>query len=552
MAYERWGLDCPLHLNGPFAFALWDAREQQLVLARSPMGERSLYYHATPRTMAFATLPKGLFALPYIERRINKEYVADYLALAPPDSGSSFYHGITRLPAGCKLVITSAGMKMSRYWQFDAEKELRLSSDEDYVEAFNALFNRVVSDHLRSSSSTGVMMSGGYDSTAVAAVAANNLKSRGQRLATYTEVPRPGFDGPLINGRYADETPYVQAMADRYDNLDPQFICSDGRFYLDNISSFFSAADVPFRNASNRPWYEAILAKAQGDGIGVLLTGASGNLTISWNGNGLLPQLVRNGQVWEAWKESGNSSIPKRLRRILGSGCLPLLPDALWLMVQTALRPSQGSTFRGLPWNRYSPLHPEFARQQRVIERARDKGWNFLFRTKGNTRNTRIKMLTMLDSYNASNYAYAYARNFGIDLRDPTGDQRLAEFCLSLPEQQYQRNGKSRWLLQRAMAGRLPAVILDNRQRGLQAAGWFDNLRAAQSLIRTELARLAESPLASEILDVPRMQKLIDDIGSISASHSNVRKVMRDYRQIMELGLMTGSFLCWIEGGGVD
>lgn len=552
MAYERWGLDCPLHLNGPFAFALWDAREQQLVLARSPMGEKSLYYHASSKTVAFATIPKGLFALPWIKKSINREYIADYLTLAPPDSGSTFYQDVTRLPAGCSLVITPAGMRTTRYWQFDTAKELRLASDGEYVEAFNVLFDRVISDHLRSSFGTGVMMSGGYDSTAVAAVAATNLQSRGLRLATYTEIPRPGFDGPLIQGRYADETPYVQAMADMYDNLDPQFISSDKGFYLDSVSSFFSAADIPFRNASNRPWYEAILAKAQNDGIRVLLTGASGNLTISWDGKGLLPQLMRNGNFVRAWKETGIGSPLLRMRRLIGTGCLPLLPGSLWRVMQIVRHPSQGFRFRELPWSRYSPIHPEFAQQQRVAERARDKGWNFLFRVQSNTRITRIAMLTMLDSYNTSDYACAYARNFGIDLRDPTGDQRLVEFCLSLPEQQYQRNGKSRWLLQRAMANRLPTVILDNRQRGLQAAGWFESICAARSFVQDEMASLTQSPLASEILDIPRMQKLVDELDTTSSNHANARTMMREYRQIMELGLMTGSFLCWLESGGAD
>ncbi len=549
MAYELWGLDCPLHLNGPFAFALWDAREQQLVLARSPMGEKSLYYHASSKTVAFATIPKGLFALPWIKKFINREYIADYLTLAPPDSGSTFYQDITRLPAGCSLVITPAGMRTTHYWQFDTAKELRLASDDEYVEAFNVLFDRVISDHLRSSFGTGVMMSGGYDSTAVAAVAATNLQSRGLRLATYTEIPRPGFDGPLIQGRYADETPYVQAMADMYNNLDPQFISSDKGFYLDSVSSFFSAADIPFRNASNRPWYEAILAKAQNDGIRVLLTGASGNLTISWDGKGLLPQLMRSGSLVRAWKETGIGSPLSRMRRLLGAGCLPLLPDFLWRIIQSVHHPSQGFRFRELPWSRYSPIHPEFAQRQRVKERAQDKNYNFLFRVRRETRLARLTTMQMLDSYNASDYTSAYARTFGIDIRDPTGDQRLVEFCLSLPEQQYLHNGQSRWLLQRAMAKALPAVILNNRQRGLQAAGWFDNLRTAKSLIRTELANLAQSPLASEILDINRMQKLLNEIDSIPCPPPNTRKIMYDYRYTMETGLMTGRFLRWVEGG---
>lgn len=548
MAYEKWGLDCPLHLAGPFAFALWDGREQQLILARSPRGERPLYYHASGQTVSFATFPKGLFALSHINRAINREYVADYLVLAPPDLGSTFYQDINRLPAGSRLIVTSSGTTLSRYWQPDVNKELHLSSDEEYVEAFNTLFDRVVSDHLRCSSNAGVMMSGGYDSTAVAAIAANQMKSCGKRLPSYTEVPRPGFNGVIIKGRYADETPYTQAMAEMYENIDPYYISSGTKFYLDDITSFFTAADIPFRNASNRSWYEAILSEARRNNTRVLLTGASGNLTISWDGKGLLPQLVRKGQLLRAWDETASGTALSRLRRLLGSGCLPLLPNFLWKKIQAVRHPAKIFLNQELPWGHYSPIHPTFAKQQRLIERARDKGWDFQFRVRDNTRIARIATLQMLDSYNASNYTGAYMMNFGIDLRDPTGDLRLVEFCLALPEEQFLRNGKSRWLLQRAMTDRLPPIVLNNRQRGLQAAGWFESLQAVQPLVRSELAYLRQSPLASEILDIHRIQELLDKMDSTPCNHSNARRIMYDYRQIMETGLMTGRFLRWVEG----
>lgn len=548
-AYDKWGIKCTLHLTGPFAFALWDDEKKLLMLARSPMGERPLHYHTSGRTIAFATLPKGLFELSYVKRILNKEYVADYLVNTLPDQGSTFYEDINRLPAGSCLIVTSAGPSLHQYWQPELSTELSLSNDEEYVEAFSALFNRVVSDHLRNSFNTGAMMSGGYDSTTVAAIATNHLELRGQRLTTYTEVPRSGFDGIIVDGRYADETPFVRAMADMYNCIDPHFIRSDGRFYLDNVTSFFTAADIPFRNASNRPWYEAIISQARKDNARVLLTGSFGNLTISWDGRGFLPQLVRKGQLVRAWQEVGSGSPLLRLRRILGSGCLPLLPDFLWNTIQSVRQPSKHSLHNKTPWHYYSPIQHKFATQQRVIERAKDKGWSLLARARHDTRKSRLNTLIMRDCYNGSNYTCAFARNFGVDLRDPTGDQRIFEFCLSLPERQYMCNGKSRWLLQRAMADHLPAVILNNQQRGLQAAGWFEDLCAANPFIQSELARLQQSPLASEILDIHRMQKLFDTITSIPRHHSNAQKIMRDYRQILESGLITGRFLRWVEAG---
>src|SRR5919202_6412367 len=84
-AYERWGAECAGHLIGDFAFALWDGREQLLLLARSPLGGRALFYHVTPHRFAFATMPKGLFALADIPRTLDPEYLADYLTGTPTE-----------------------------------------------------------------------------------------------------------------------------------------------------------------------------------------------------------------------------------------------------------------------------------------------------------------------------------------------------------------------------------------------------------------------------------------------------------------------------------
>ncbi len=163
-AYEKWGEDFLCHLTGAFAIALWDDREQRLLLARSPLGERSLCYHNSEASFAFASMPKGLFALPGVNREIDLDYLADYLVAVPKDSGSTFYSGIHRLPAGHCLTIRRDGTKLRRYWQPDTGRELRLPSDEDYVDAFNELFQRVIADHMRSATPVGVMMSGGLDS----------------------------------------------------------------------------------------------------------------------------------------------------------------------------------------------------------------------------------------------------------------------------------------------------------------------------------------------------------------------------------------------------
>jgi asparagine synthase (glutamine-hydrolysing) len=253
----------------------------------------------------------------------------------------------------------------------------------------------------------------------------------------------------------------------------------------------------------------------------------------------LLPQLLLAGNLRRAWREAG------RWRTFVGRGVLPLLPTPLWLAVQRARHWRDPGVKIKSPWLTYSAIRPEFAREQRVEDRAHAKGHNWYYRLPVNTRLARYKALTQLPN-GAADYATGFRAWFGVEKRDPTGDLRLFEFCLSLPEGQYQRAGQSRWLLRRALAERLPAEILANKLRGLQAADWFERLSQARPIIVAELARLEQSGLARHALDLARMRNLVERMTQPS---EDANRVTTDYRMVLESGLMMGRFLRWLETG---
>ena len=545
-AYGKWGTECPRHLIGAFVFALCDPREQIVLIVRSPMGERSLFYYEAPRLFAFASAPKGLFALPFVPREINRQSIADFLASVPNEPGTSFFSGINRLQAGHTIVVQGGKFKSQQYRGLEIQHETRFPRDSDYVEAFNSLFDRVIADQLRSLTPVGVSMSGGLDSTAVAAAAALILKREGKRLHTFTEIPRAGFSGALPEGQYADETPCVQAMARKYDNLDVHFVPSQGRFYLDDLDRFFAAADAPMLGASNLPWLEAIQEKAYEQNVRILLTGTPGNFTVSWDGQGLLPQLLREWKWSQAIREAralaANNTAWSTPRILAAQGMMPLLPNLLWV----AAKQLRAGGIPGFTAERfchsYSPIRPEFARKQRMKERVLDRLNDFRF---GAPPGARALTLLRLADQRSDGRRRGEAL-FGVQKRDPAADIRLVEFCLSIPEDQYLRDGKSRWLIRRATADRLPAQVLENKKRGLQAADWFESMSAARFRIAEELARLESSALASEIIDLGRLRLLVE---RIQDAPKDIPRLFADYRGVLELGITTGRFLSWVEAG---
>lgn len=544
-AYQAWGVDCLQRLNGVFAFAVWDGAAGRLFAARSPVIAPSLVYFASPRWLAFASMPAALHALPFIPRALNELALADTLAGIGDDPQNTLYHDILRLPTGHWLLAGDEGVKTGCYWRPDMQREIRYPHDDDYLQAFDELFTRVVADHLRSLTPVAVQMSGGLDSASVAVTAARLLAGRGQRLTTFTEAPQAGFSGALPKGYYADETPFVQAIAAAVPNLDLNLMHTDGRTFLQDLDLLFAHLEAPVRDASNRVWIEAILQAAQQRGMQVLLDGMQGNLTISWNGSGLIPSLLRAGKWGLAFHEARSLArggvSHSALRALVGQGVLPLLPAPLWLALEWLRRPR---AFSPRPWLTASAIHPAFAAAQRVEERARER--NYLLRSHFpvHARQARAHALAREDG---GAYLSAYRAMYGVDMRTPTADVRLCEFCLALPEEQFLRAGEPRSLIRRAMAGRLPAIVLANQHRGLQAADWFDRLVDARLQVVAELDRLEKSPLARQVLDLARLRSMLE---RLPAGAVDDYKTIAVYRTAFERGLVVGRFLCWFEDGG--
>ena len=332
-AYMRWDGDCLDRLVGEFAFALWDGRREVLVAASSAPTARPLYYHATPFAFAFSSRPRGLFALPFVPRRIDEERVAGLLGIVSTGRQRSFYRDVERLAPGQLLVAGCAGQKVQEWWQPDLPGEPQPGDGEQRLARFEELFERVIADHLRAEGRVGIMMSGGLDSGSVAAMSAPLLGAAGDRLAAYTEVPPAGFGGPVQRGRYADETPIVRAIAGIYPNIDVNLVDAGDSGLLETADRFFASAEIPFRNACNRPWIEAIYERASSSGVRVLLNGDQGNLTVSWDGRGLLPELLRRGQLARALREARAVARAGRegsaWRVMLGQGARPFLPVAV-------------------------------------------------------------------------------------------------------------------------------------------------------------------------------------------------------------------------------
>ncbi|MCP4376407.1 MAG: asparagine synthase (glutamine-hydrolyzing) [bacterium] len=200
-AYEEWGLDCLSRFNGMFALGLWDSRKRRLWLVRDRIGIKPLFYTHQKNFLAFGSEIKSVLAEPRVERRIDRESLAYYVALNWMPAPNTLTAGVRQLLGGHYLLVESDGqVRDVEYWKLNYDETARKPAAR-WVEEFDALMEDATSDRLVSDVPFGTFLSGGLDSSAVA-----YWMSR--RLSNPVKTFSIGFDESSY-----DETPYAMSVA---------------------------------------------------------------------------------------------------------------------------------------------------------------------------------------------------------------------------------------------------------------------------------------------------------------------------------------------------
>jgi asparagine synthase (glutamine-hydrolysing) len=171
-AYEEYGADCPRHLRGMFAFAIWDERRQELFLARDRVGKKPILYARTGNTFVFGSEFTALLLHPSVSREVDREAIHHYLSFMCVPAPLTAYRDIRKLEPGHSLILKSDGeLKIERYWQPDFSKKIKISEEEAGERALE-LLRESVRVRLMSEVPLGAFLSGGIDSSAVVALMA--------------------------------------------------------------------------------------------------------------------------------------------------------------------------------------------------------------------------------------------------------------------------------------------------------------------------------------------------------------------------------------------
>jgi len=534
-ALETWGVEASLdRIYGEFAFALWQPEARRLMLARDSTGERSLFVHRGAEIIAFSTRLRPLLALPEVPRDLDDAALADQLVLNLGPAKRTIYRAIDRVPSGHIAVFTPTDSHMSAHWDLPEPGSLRHRNDAEIEEAARDTVDHAVADALRAEGPVTAWLTSGLDTANVVASAARQLAP--ERLTAVTLVPSGPTppDTPLI---YHNEAARAGAFAAMHPNVDWRVVGDDGEDWGEkDYRRAFLEFGAQTGAGLNIAWFYPLYRFMAAQGSHVSLGGEMGNAFFSDSGLSFLPEAflgLRWGDLARNLTDLHGQGVPAR--RLAGLVFWPLAP--FWL------RKWRGG-MRGAPWSDHSAINPAFAAETRLHERV-DLSL-YRMRCGFSHHSTQALRRWMHQDQQVYDMTNAHRARTGVDHRLPLGDRRVVEFFGALPVEQFLKGGVTRSLAKRLLRGQAPPETLESAARGWQNGDWFALMSAARPAMREEMARLRASPQARRVIDLDRLQALLDDWPADAAAAEPRRF---EYYYMLDRGIEMARFLAWREGG---
>jgi asparagine synthase (glutamine-hydrolysing) len=461
--YEELGAELPLALDGMFAIAVWDGRDGRLLLARDRAGEKPLFIASTPSCFAFASEAAAILSLPWFGRDPNPAAISRYLAHGFFANGDSAFSAIRQLPPGHTLEVSRGKERLRRYWRpwdgLDRPDAAGRANESHIVSETGRALTEAVESRVPRDVPFGVFLSGGLDSSLVAALAARD----GQRFPTFSlRLPGEGYD----------ESPYAREVA-RFVGSEHHEISLDERGSEELLHRIAQRMDQPLGDPSLLPTWA--LSAFAAEYVRVVLTGEGGD------------ELFAGYPTYAGHQFSGVVDlIPRKAASALRSWAHRFSPRDRH--VSPALLADRLLSARGLePLDRHlewfgaiSPLEVSnlLSPALRAAMDPEEPGTYLASfeRALGGLRNAGtarpdlvVYQLMDFEHYLGAGILTKVDRAtmaHGLESRAPFLRHSLIEFAMALPPRAKLRGFSGKWVLKRAARGLLPEGIIRRRKQG--------------------------------------------------------------------------------------
>src|SRR5881296_2680104 len=453
-AYETWGEDCVHHFDGMFALAVWDVGQRTLLLARDRMGEKPLHYYAGPDAFVFGSELRALLEHPAVPRELSFESVSRYLSFEYVPAPHSIFAGIEKLPAG-HLLTVSPGSKprVIPYWDLSFAPDVSIDAHE-WAHALRRQLEQSVRQQLVSDVPLGLFLSGGIDSSAITAIAAQVCGRRSIKT----------FSLGFAEASY-DERPFARTVARHCgtDHTEIEFSAEDAARLLERVGDLL---DEPLVDSSFLPIHW--LSQEARQTVTVVLSGDGGDELFCGYPTFLADRGARWVQRLPRWVQKGAARAVSHLAPSSRYGSvefllkqffrgLPFSPEVRTQLLLGGLAPSERSTLfsEGLraacgEFEPYEELAAAVGQGPKLAPFDRLIYQHCKFYLAGQN-------LVAVDRASMA---------CGLEVRAPFLDRALVELAGRIPSELKLAGWQTKYILKRALRDLLPKAILARRKQG--------------------------------------------------------------------------------------
>jgi asparagine synthase (glutamine-hydrolysing) len=473
--YEEYGRDCVRHLRGMFAFALWDARQRRLFAARDRLGIKPFYYRKSADNFLFGSEIKVILAHPGVVPEFNRAILPEYLAFGYLSGADTFFAGIHKLMPGHTLELDErGGLRIEPYWDLVPTADGAVHPENYYVETYRDLLEQAVGSHLMSDVPLGVFLSGGVDSSAVAAL-----------MTKIRRAPVETFSVGYAEQSYS-ELPYARAVAEHLKSVhhEVRVSCED---FFDALPKLIWHEDEPIVWPSSVALY--FVARLARERVTVVLTGEGADETLA--GYTRYAFSLKNVAFDRAYRRLTPAALRRGIRSLIAES--PLLHATLRRKLEHTFLAKDGESWASFYFDNFfsafsakdqaelladgvSAESPALAAYRNVLRTWDDAPGDLLQKLLYTDIKTYLVELLMKQD----NMSMAAS----IESRVPFLDHMLVEFAINIP-QRYQVEGLAgKRILKKAVEDLLPHSILYRPKLGFPTpwSGWL----AGPSLDRIE------------------------------------------------------------------
>jgi asparagine synthase (glutamine-hydrolysing) len=437
-AYAQWGPACVSRFNGMWAFAIHDRTNRRLFCSRDRFGVKPFYYADTPSAFAFGSEIREL--LPWLSRKAaNRRTLADFITTATADhTDETFYEGVAKLPAGHNLDydLETNRFSITRFYELQPRPDVAALSREQAVEAYREVLTDAVRLRLRSDVLVGTCLSGGLDSSSVATIAAG----------LYTPLAGRAFSAitAVSEQEEKNEAGYAQVVA-AHGGMTWLPVRPEYRDFVDSLPQVVHAQEEPFASPSLTMQY-FVMKTARTHGITVLLDGQGGDETLLGYERYYAAYLART------LRREGIVAFVRALLDTRSNNANMGIGNIAKYLVAGRSAAARYAVYR----RRHRYLR-ELPSMPAHIRRYATSCWDDFALQSLEIRSTNLPLLLRYEDRNSMAHA--------IEARLPFLDYRAVETALSLPGAFKMHEGWSKWVLRKAMAGRMPDAIVWRRNK---------------------------------------------------------------------------------------